>query len=1371
MASNQVELKVIVDDDGTLRAVGNEAKAAAGKTDDLGKSSDKLNKSQTNTRRNLHGTAQMSSNLTKNFAKQQQGITGGLVPAYAVLASNVFAISAAFNFFKRQFDVQALQSSQIAFAENTGTALGSLTQRLRAASDGMLGFQEAGQAAAIGLAKGFSPKQLEDLAQGARKASTALGRDFQDAFDRLVRGASKAEPELLDELGITLRLETATNRYARAIGKNRQELTEYERSQAVLIETQRQLNENFGDVDAISNPFIKLQKTFEDLVKDLTGAVMPIMTAFVDIINRSTGAAVAVFGLIGVSILKTMLPMDELSAKFNNFFKGSVDGVKNTFDEMVTFGKGIKSVSKEIQASRAGAVKGAARAALAGGADSASAILQKMKKGMVLTPQEKGRIKRSIREAEAQYKQFGAVTTGMFKGVNIAIVRDVGGALKQAEMGTVSLQRRIGQMFKFIQLGAKMSGKAIILGLKMPLLVVGGIAKGTGKLISKAMSFAGFIGIFMLIKEAVQEILKSPFKIITSVASGIDTVLGFLEGPINSITRAVLGVADIAIDSFNGMTFSIKTAFFNMASAVLGTIDDIINNIVSGVNGIRTKINEFLPEEMRSDMIEFKSMLKDGLGAAPAEAAVSKLADTFQGFNLVGVGAQLADFLFDMEKMKEIDEASAAVERANRAVEAFNDTVEGMRDSTTAIKDGLKNTQDEAERGFKIAEAIRTLNISTAFKAITRTRDVLDKDGDVIGQAAMFNTAQRTQMLEKLKTELGGIANLTPKLKAAFDEALADPSNTQALEDLEVAAGASAGAIKLFDSSLQNFKDTLGKSMGQGALSETLRNLTSLEAQANGIANGFEALEQKKSAVKVLEQFNDALGDAGMSAREFKIELIDLITQQANLTAVQAALNIATGRAGELMKANVEIQQAKIQLDIIDLQLKTDLDAKDREALETKRQLLEIEERLANAKKVQQAFSVLSDTSGSASTGFAGSIVANREARGAALKAIQDNEVAEFEKSELSKTLISLNMEEERQRVIKQIRENAAAEFAEQSKSSQMMEGFQGFSKLAEDFKALGPEGQLMGAFSQSLSNVGQSMVAFNEILGSKTATAADKAKAGLAVVGSAINGIAAMQKAASAGRIRALDQEINAEKKRDGKSAESQAKIKELEKKKVAEQRKAFEQEKKMKMAQTIINTATGAMNAMGTFPPPFNFIMAAATVAMGMKQLQMISATSFQGGGSMGGGGPTSITAGKRKSSVDIAKSQGGRGELAYMRGESGQGGPENFTPAFGGYRNRAEGGNTAFMVGEQGPELFVPQRPGRIVPNDDITAGGPTNVSFNINAVDAAGVEDLLVRQRGNIIGMIRDAANSYGEDFVEKVDTSILTPTAEAGVSRY
>ena len=92
--------------------------------------------------------------------------------------------------------------------------------------------------------------------------------------------------------------------------------------------------------------------------------------------------------------------------------------------------------------------------------------------------------------------------------------------------------------------------------------------------------------------------------------------------------------------------------------------------------------------------------------------------------------------------------------------------------------------------------------------------------------------------------------------------------------------------------------------------------------------------------------------------------------------------------------------------------------------------------------------------------------------------------------------------------------------------------------------------------------------------------------------------------------------------------------------------------------------------------------------------------------------------------------------------------------------GYKNRAEGGNTAFMVGEQGPEMFVPERPGRIVPSDDISAPTPINANINISAIDAAGVEDVLVNQRGNIISMIREAANAQGNTFLEEVNVAEL-----------
>jgi hypothetical protein len=80
---------------------------------------------------------------------------------------------------------------------------------------------------------------------------------------------------------------------------------------------------------------------------------------------------------------------------------------------------------------------------------------------------------------------------------------------------------------------------------------------------------------------------------------------------------------------------------------------------------------------------------------------------------------------------------------------------------------------------------------------------------------------------------------------------------------------------------------------------------------------------------------------------------------------------------------------------------------------------------------------------------------------------------------------------------------------------------------------------------------------------------------------------------------------------------------------------------------------------------------------------------------------------------------------------------------------------------MVGEQGPELFVPERPGTIVPSDDVqTASTPINANINISAIDAAGVEDVLMNQRGNIISMIRDAANAQGNTFLEEINVAEL-----------
>ena len=72
-----------------------------------------------------------------------------------------------------------------------------------------------------------------------------------------------------------------------------------------------------------------------------------------------------------------------------------------------------------------------------------------------------------------------------------------------------------------------------------------------------------------------------------------------------------------------------------------------------------------------------------------------------------------------------------------------------------------------------------------------------------------------------------------------------------------------------------------------------------------------------------------------------------------------------------------------------------------------------------------------------------------------------------------------------------------------------------------------------------------------------------------------------------------------------------------------------------------------------------------------------------------------------------------------------------------------------NQPSLVGESGPELFVPDTAGTIVPNNQLGNGKPVTVNFNINTVDARGFNELLVNSRGVIVNMINSAVNEKGK----------------------
>jgi len=99
-------------------------------------------------------------------------------------------------------------------------------------------------------------------------------------------------------------------------------------------------------------------------------------------------------------------------------------------------------------------------------------------------------------------------------------------------------------------------------------------------------------------------------------------------------------------------------------------------------------------------------------------------------------------------------------------------------------------------------------------------------------------------------------------------------------------------------------------------------------------------------------------------------------------------------------------------------------------------------------------------------------------------------------------------------------------------------------------------------------------------------------------------------------------------------------------------------------------------------------------------------------------------------------------------FSSGSGGGGGGGGSGYAMGGLaRGGVATGNTPYMVGEKGPELFIPSTTGRVVPNNQLGGGGVTVVQ-NINVT--TGVQQTVRAEIANLLPQISNAAKSAVAD---------------------
>ena len=1193
-----------IKEDGSLEKITKKAKGAADATNKAAGAADNYQKKQ-------KGVGQAGLSSAKGFSKMTQGITGGLVPAYAALAANVFAITAAFNFLKRAADVKILEEGQIAFGKSTGFALQTVTAGLREASGGMLGFREAAEAAAIGVAKGFSPKQLNDLAVGARKASAALGRNFEDSFDRLIRGASKAEPELLDELGITLKLADATETYGNAVKKNAKDLTAFERSQAVLIETQRQLDAMYGDMGETTNPFVELAKTFEDLIKAGTNFLLPLFEGLAKIINGSAIAAIAVFGALGLSIAKTMIPMGSIKESFTDFQQKSQESLNSAINDQMSYQAELRKTKAAVEASKAQGVQGAAKSL--GGP---SKLVQKAAAGNLTDPKQIGQLKALLKKAETEYRLHKEIRKGVFKGADLAQIQSLKSALTTMGKDHMTFFQRRKMDYKSMTLTAKVAFSKIKAFGTRALSAVGTAATKMGSAMNKAMKLAGFIGMFMMIIEIGQQLMQAPMDIVMGVLRGLDFI----------VKAAMKGIG-MLIDATGNLWAG------------------IYNTIVTGVNFLAEFVGLEAPIELLSTSTTTATDYMENL----ADSSIN-MADSFESSSW---GKGLQGFQ---------DRRVAAAEEAE-AYDALKEAIRSVGTELDNISEGLA-TQSGAKKEKSAATALGTLGIA----------------GKMQQALAIKDDSQRANAIKLLKKELKGMENISPAALVAINAM--DVTKMQALE---TSAQAATGGLAALHDSIRG----VNASLSSGNLLEAEFGLEALAIAADGTSTAFQALfgEDSAAATKALADFEAAFSGPTMTSSEFLKNLKNLRVAQEALAISQAKASLVQGQYAKTFELQNALAKATLDITAKELELEKSEGDPVRKA------------------KIEQELELLR--------------IAREKARIALIGETQGSGMAAA---------------------------TSTSALADQGLQAQL-------SPMLGELEKLGPEGELISSIVNGAFAIQDAFSTVFAEIGKDGLTM----ETGLAAAATAVQAIGSMMAASSKAKIANIDSEISAEKKRDGKSAASVAKIAAMEKKKEQVARKAFEVNKKMQMASAVISTASAVMGALGSKPwTPANIVLAAMMGALGAAQVAIISGTSFQGGGGSAGAPsmPSKIAVGSRNASVDLARGQNAGGELAYARGAQGIGsGMTDYKPkgAFSGYKHRAGGG---YVVGEQGPELFMPETPGEIIPSGQ-GVGGQTNINFSISAVDSAGVEDLLMNQRGNIIGMIREAANEHGEFFLESV----------------
>ena len=718
MAKNKVKVDVEVTDNGTLKQVGNKAKKAADGLDSAAKGAQ-------NTDRRLKGAAQASSNSTKNFSKMAQGMNSGIVPAYATLAAQIFAVSAAFQFLQNAFDFNNLIKGQEALGSVTGTTYKTITNALVDATAGQLKYADAAKSAAIGTASGLSAGQLTELGTAAKNVSLALGRDLTDSFNRLVRGVTKAEPELLDELGIVLRLDTATRNYAEAIGKPVTALNAFERSQAVANEVLTQAEEKFSKIgDTMSDEALVLNqflKSFDDLTNTVKVFVAEALTPLFSFLAANTKSLTAALSLFALPIIKSIIPnLDEWKKSSKEAAKANVASYKTQKDAL----RDLTSVNKaEYEKQKATAKLQSKLGDMSFRKGTAGAKLQA---GEAISLRQATGLRSALEGDRGAFKGLDAKTKAKIK-------RDLDTIVNNSKTSTDKIKRQWKITGDFIGLSMKAgatAGSAAMVGLARA-------SQFAAKAVDKAFKAVSFIGL--------------AFLAIDLAKVAYNWIKNFFN-PVTEATQKLQEETDRLLDKYKDLEDELTSSRLVRATTSFGDLKQNVESVGAALQGL--DILNFIKDINSFDRSNEKA-LESFTGIAREASLLNR------GFQPLLESLQSGKKLTD-------DQTAALVNLANAQIQAglaSRSLTRLQTDLSRAVTDLSGNALStpfdaviDATKGLRDAQAEALAGMTMYAEGVGSTVEGMEAAANAMGKTQEYTLAEGA--LQQTEKNLANIKKL-----------------------------------------------------------------------------------------------------------------------------------------------------------------------------------------------------------------------------------------------------------------------------------------------------------------------------------------------------------------------------------------------------------------------------------------------------------------------------------------------------------------------------------------------------------------------------------------------------------------------------------